>query len=284
MNDFEKIKSLMPLDIQPQTLQVVSERTKDRMKAYIISMINDHESTVATRKIMQSIRHTESNVQPFIFPAVVPLTLQSTMTTLFGKSTVPNIGWTYPTKDEENRYDLKTGLQLSAYKTADLHKRISCTLSHYSLWLHCYNSGEPIMILEHDAFFTRKFDYKDIKDSFTGHILGLCHPVGATRKANVYQDAVRSYHNDLEKKLKAALPYSIQSAPTIDKNVVPQGIAGNSAYIIKPEGAAKLIALTAEHGLWPNDAIMCKQLMPSKLQIVYPYYTKVQGLISTTSL
>ena len=105
MNDLEKIKSLMPLDIQTQTLEVVSERTKDRMKAYIISMINDHESTVATRKIMQSIRHTESNIQPFIFPAVVPLTLESTMTTLFGKSTVPNIGWTYPTKDEENRYD-----------------------------------------------------------------------------------------------------------------------------------------------------------------------------------
>ena len=35
--------------------------------------------------------------------------------------------------------------------------------------------------------------------------------------------------------------------------------------------------------MWPNDAVMCKQLFPT-LQVVYPYYTTIQhGLKSTTT-
>jgi GR25 family glycosyltransferase involved in LPS biosynthesis len=69
----------------------------------------------------------------------------------------------------------------------------------------------------------------------------------------------------------------------IDDDKIPQGLAGNSAYIIKPEGARRLLELVKEYGLWPNDAIMCRQLI-SKLGITKTYYTKVQGLESTTSL
>jgi len=69
--------------------------------------------------------------------------------------------------------------------------------------------------------------------------------------------------------------------PDIDEFNVPQGLAGNSAYIIKPAGANNLLNAVKEHGLWPNDAIMCKQLIP-RLGVTKEYYTRVQGLPSTT--
>jgi len=72
----------------------------------------------------------------------------------------------------------------------------------------------------------------------------------------------------------------IQPVPTIDEFNVPQGLAGNSAYIIKPAGAKAVLDATKEHGLWPNDAIMCKQII-NNLGVTKTYYTRVQGLPST---
>ena len=64
---------------------------------------------------------------------------------------------------------------------------------------------------------------------------------------------------------------------------VPQGLACNSAYVIKPSGAKKMIELTKEHGMWPNDALMCKQLI-STLGVTRNFYSTIQGLRSTTTL
>ena len=64
---------------------------------------------------------------------------------------------------------------------------------------------------------------------------------------------------------------------------MPQGLAGNSAYIIKPAFAKKLIDKLKEKGGWPNDSLMCKQFFPDQLKVVYPYFTKVQGIQSTTT-
>jgi hypothetical protein len=153
---------------------------------------------------------------------------------------------------------------------------------------------EPIMVLEHDSIFNRKFDYGNINDRFTGNIMGINDPKGATRKANVYDiNCKKRYKNILngwkdrnkgKGKQKTPPEYQLFTAPNVDgDNQVPQGLAGNSAYIIKPQGASNLMGLVAEHGIWPNDAIMCKQLMPKQLMQIYPYVTSVQGLRSTTS-
>ena len=75
----------------------------------------------------------------------------------------------------------------------------------------------------------------------------------------------------------------LQPVPTVDDAEVPQGLAGNSAYLITPKGAKKLLDKVREVGIWANDALMCKQFFPW-MQVVYPYYTTIQrGLKSTTS-
>ena len=74
-----------------------------------------------------------------------------------------------------------------------------------------------------------------------------------------------------------------QLVPYVDSDrQVPQGLAGNSAYIIKPTGANHLIGLVKEYGLWPNDAIMCRQLVTG-LGVTKKFYTNTQKLKSTTT-
>jgi len=64
--------------------------------------------------------------------------------------------------------------------------------------------------------------------------------------------------------------------------MVPDGLAGNSAYVIKPFAAQELINKYHELGVWPNDATMCIQLFPY-LEEYYPFITKVEQEISTSS-
>ena len=268
----------LPIEVDNPTLEKVIERVKYRMDAYIISITNNHESTVATRRLLLSIKESKSDINAFIYDAVTPKNLGECMNKVFPKSSIlPPISYTYPT--EGSRFDMKSGLQLSAYPTKDLRKRISCFMSHYNLWLKCITDDKPIMILEHDALFINKFEYSKIEDRFNGDILALNSPIGATRRATLYDSKVKERHEKKANKKES----SVILVPWIDDKIVPQGLPGNSAYIIKPAGAKKLVELTAEHGIWPNDAIMCKQLMPGKLQQVYPWYTKVQKIDSHTS-
>ena len=76
---------------------------------------------------------------------------------------------------------------------------------------------------------------------------------------------------------------AFQLTPYVDEDMkVPQGLAGNSAYFIKPEGAEQMISLVYKYGMWPNDALMCRQLV-NGLGVTRKFYTKVQGLKSTTT-
>ena len=179
------------------------------------------------------------------------------------------------TEKELNQYSYPIGESVLCKKSnlvlhgrgygSNIKAKVACALSHKRLWERCVELNEPIMILEHDTIFTRFFEPFD----FEGDILGLNDPRGATRKSNVFHD-------------KVSAKEGVSDCPMVDYQNVPQGLAGNSAYIIKPSGAKHLLNLIDEYGFWPNDAIMCNQLCPNMLKVVYPYYTKVQGMKSTT--
>lgn len=179
---------------------------------------------------------------------------------------IANLIWNYPWQGEVN--DFATGLKKSAYTTKNPKSRIACACSHYALWTLA-SITEPILILEHDAYFIDKIDF-DLNDT-KAEILGINNPINATRRARMYWDKIMEN------------PLQYQLVPWIDEFNIPQGLAGNSAYIIKPEGAKKMLALVKEYGLWPNDAIMCRQLI-STLGVTKKFYTGVQGLPSTTTL
>jgi GR25 family glycosyltransferase involved in LPS biosynthesis len=229
------------------------------MKAYIITVKGNEISTKGAKNCLNSFSKVKNDFPIEIFDAV---TADMAQTVMFGNG----LKWTYPWEGKQTC--LASGLIKSAYATANKDNRIACAMSHWLLWKECVKKDKPILILEHDALFIKKVDYKAILKS-NYDIIGINSPASATRRAHQFHDIVQS---------KAAW---IQPVPDIDEFNIPQGLAGNSAYIIKPTGAKNLLNTVKKYGVWPNDAIMCKQLIPN-LGVTKTYFTRIQGLPSTT--
>ena len=180
------------------------------------------------------------------------------------------VAWTYPLDEHQDGLDLKTGLRLTHYKTENHSNRVACMISHMRCWQKAIELNQTIVVLEHDALFTDTLCPEDLTSEWKGGIIGLNDPRGATRRSQEFHRKVSSY-------------VGLQPVPSVDDWDVPQGLAGNSAYMISPKAAKKLLNKVKEIGMWPNDALMCKQLFPW-LEVVYPYYTTIQkGLKSTTT-
>lgn len=230
------------------------------MKAVSIVIKDNAISELGYSRLVESSKAVGNDFEIEKYDALIPTNVDQFMTGL-------GLKWNYPWEGEV--VDFATGLKKSAYKTTNPKARIACACSHYYWWQYSYTLDEPILILEHDAYFINKIDFDpaDVK----ADIIGINNPLGATRKAQLFYDTI----------MQSTASY--QLAPMIDNIYVPQGLAGNSAYIIKPAGAKKMVELVSQYGLWPNDAIMCRQLVP-KLGVTRKFYTNIQGLKSTTSL
>ena len=229
------------------------------MKAYGITIRGNTVSEAGFKRLVKSSKDVGNKFNINRFEAITPDYVDINMET-------QKLKWNYPWVGKE--IDLATGLLKSAYRTKNPKARVACALSHYLLWRTCVKLDEPLLILEHDAVFIQAVDF-DVNDS-NMFIVGINNPLGATRKS-------REFYTEIVNNEKW-----IQLAPTIDSYEVPQGLAGNSAYIIKPVGAQKMLDAVKQYGLWPNDAIMCKQLVP-RLGVTKKFYTKIQGLESTTT-
>jgi len=230
------------------------------MKSFIITIRDNELSEKAADKCIESSVKVGNAFTIEKFDAIIPKQVDGLMSRY-------HLQWNYPWVGEQ--FDFGTGLKKSAYKHVQPKKIIACALSHYRLWKDCSELNEHFLILEHDAIFTDRLDPHYIVAS-RFNAVGINNPLGATRKAQVFYESVQ-----------AEKERSIIAIPTIDEISIPQGLAGNSAYIISPDGARVMLDLAHQYGLWPNDALMCKQLVP-RLGVTTKYYTKVQGTQSTT--
>lgn len=231
------------------------------MKTYAITIKNNSISEGGFDKLVSSSSDVGNTFDINRFDAIIPSQVQPLMKQYSMK-------WNYP--DVGSILDPWTGLRKSAYGGRDPLKRVACSLSHYLLWEMCVESNEPLLILEHDSAFVKRLDPTPIIDSKFG-IIGINSPINATFAFERYDQMIQRGTDE------------IQQAPMLVSKEVPQGLAGNSAYIVKPYAAKHLIDLCRKYGLWPNDAIMCQQLCDF-LGVSRTYYTKVQGLKSTTTL
>jgi len=230
------------------------------MQAYAI-VIKDHDvSENAFEKMVNSSKNVGNEFEIKRFDAIIP----SKAKYILENTT---LRWTYPW--DNPRTDITSGLKLTPYSTRDRWARIACALSHLDLWKNVAMSGESTLILEHDAYFINRFDFDP--DKTNASVIGINNPLGATRKSKLFHNIIQNNSSEL------------QDVPIIDSMDIPQGLAGNSAYILKKCGAIQLQNAVKEHGLWPNDAIMCQQLI-SNMKVTKKYYTKVQRIRSTTTL
>lgn len=248
------------------------------MKAVIITMINDSYSSHLSRIAAGTIQSTKSLIDYTLFPATVPDTITDDLEKVSFIKEPSKLKWSWPIDSKQDGYCLSTGLYKKAYAANDQRKVIACMVSHMRAWQHCIDINQPLMILEHDVVFYKRFSYTQIESQFSGGVVGLNLPLGATRKARKYEEGLLESVGDVNKRTLTQVP----SVDNLGDIPLPQGLAGNSAYIIKPWAAKELLKKVEEIGMWPNDALMCKQLFPW-MQQVYPYYCKVYSKAKSTT-
>ena len=171
--------------------------------------------------------------------------------------------WTWANNNTSPAVCPHTKLKQRPY--GKLAAKIGCSMSHYLLWRHCIDLDEPILILEHDAVFIAPLP----EVSFS-KIIQINDPAGATPHGKAWSDA-------MVKRGPGVFPVS-----HVFPDDVPDGLAGNSAYLVKPRAAEGLCSAFHDIGVWPNDATMCRQLF--ELQELYPFVTRVEQEESTTSV
>ena len=154
------------------------------------------------------------------------------------------------------------GMNHHSYGGSD-DARIGCALSHLELWMAANFYQKPILILEHDAVFVKKFEPISFKSACM-----INDPRGATPRGEYW-------HSVMQKQGPGVWPKT-----RIFDDSRPDGLAGGSAYVINPKAAKRLLELVSEHGLWPNDAMLCRQFIPD-LEQHYPYITEVRAEKST---
>lgn len=230
--------------------------------AYVIRIRGHGVSLEASSNMMVSSKNVGNDFDVLPFDATTPEDVADLLMS-------SGFNWTYPWHGEVK--DMRSGLTLRGYETAIPQRRIACFFSHYRLWKGVVENDEPTLIFEHDAIFTSRLP-TDLLLNSKYDIIGLNDPRGATRLSHKFWQIMCNGKSDV-------IP-----VPKIDSPMVPQGLAGNSAYFIKPAGAQKLLDLVKEHGAWPNDAIMCQQLMPRQLGVLRVPVTGLQKVESTTTL
>jgi GR25 family glycosyltransferase involved in LPS biosynthesis len=228
-------------------------------------MTNNEVSLGAFTKLQDSSYRVGNDFRPEIFEATIAENAEDHLSKLL-------LEWNYPWEGVVT--DLKTGLKKSAYPTRNRLNRIACAISHYRLWAVCVKTDKPMLIMEHDAIFIQRLRYDNLLEDNHYNIIGINNPIGNTRKSHEFHKILQQ---SVDRENTGIIP-----VPTIDNFDIPQGLAGNSAYIIKPKGARMCIKAASEHGLWPNDALMCKQLIPH-MGVTKAYYTNTQRVVSTTT-
>lgn len=237
------------------------------MKAAIIVLENHPVSEIGFKKLRESSERVGNQFEGERFDAVTPDRALSVLADL-------GLTWNFPMTGEV--LDPETGLRKRAYSGKDPRARIACFCSHYMLWQKCAAAQEPILILEHDALFMSRFTPED--ERFSLGFTSINDPRGATRKGNLYHRELKARWSE---HLGSVVPVSLVDLG--DDPNVPHGLPGNSAYVVHPAAAIAAMSRAEKYGAWPNDALVCHQLLPGKLYASPFYRTTIQNLPSTTS-
>jgi glycosyl transferase family 25 len=137
-----------------------------------------------------------------------------------------------------DRYNIDKFLN---YTIIDKPGHQGCFLSHFELWLKCVELNQPVIILEHDGIFTRPLP-EDVLDHFN-EVLRL----------DCYQWFKEGYNDQVKSSLDQPVDYCRR--PT-DYEYHSSGgyYVGAYGYIVKPQGAKKLIDHAQQNGAVCTEA------------------------------
>ena len=158
-----------------------------------------------------------------------------------------------------------------ASKEAEHAGQQGCFLAHFKLWKHCIYLNEPIVICEHDGVFIREIP-TDILNKFEDilRLESFHHWM-----PNYLQDTLNSTKNKVSvKTLKTKYRYHY---------------VGYYGYIIKPQGAIKLVNQAKSHGIKSVDRFIdnrivdVKSVTSSIVMLDETYIGKVKELSTTAT-
>lgn len=190
------------------------------MKCFIIYNPNDPLSSRLMKESVDSCK--PYNINPVPFPGV------------FGKNVDIVI--------EQEK--LKPSKLKEEYTQGDK----GCFLSHYLLWRKCAEDQIPYLILEHDIHMVRGVP-EDILDHFDELCnLDLC---GSLRKE--YDKYIECMNKTGIPKVKKLFNENLAAKDATWRRAKEKNVSGAHAYIIKQEGAKKLIDAAKTFGFLPTD-------------------------------
>ncbi len=225
------------------------------MKAFVITIKgNDYSEACAQRCIASAKRY---GVEVEKFEAVAGETAVRNLMESCG------LQWSWPNVEPD--ICPYTRMRRHIYKTAAPYARMGCALSHFLLWQRCLADDAPYLILEHDAVFVRGLP--EMPAGFGAVMLN--NPEGATPRGGWWKKQIEAKGPGVHRKTK------------VFDDERPDGLAGNSAYIISPKAAHACINAYERYGVWPNDATLCRQLVGNLME-VYPFVTEVRQTQSTS--
>lgn len=224
------------------------------MKAFVITLAGHAYSEAKAKRCIETARDV-GGIEVERFRGVDSANALSMMAE-------HGLRWTWAKNNTAEDVCKITGLRQRPY--GSLLPKIGCAMSHFVLWAWCVHESEPFLILEHDAVFERKFESFEFRS-----ICQINDPAGATPRGLWWHQRMRDRGPGVFPKTH------------IFPDDVPDGLAGNSAYMVTPNAAHDLVMAARRIGLWPNDALMCRQLFD--LQELYPFVTHVEQEVSTSS-
>ncbi len=130
---------------------------------------------------------------------------------------------------------------------------LGCFLSHYFLWNKCLDLNKPIGVLEYDAVLIKTIT-NNILNQFDDYL-----NLDYTRHCYFKDSYNKEYLTqiDLEKDKKVEVKSLLENQKAKNKHsfkyINNNHIRGAHGYIIKPQGAKKLIEATKKYGILPAD-------------------------------
>lgn len=195
------------------------------MKAYVITIMDNEKSVQVAKRCIASAAKQNIQVEHW-------------------KATTPN---DHPIDKLINENVQIAGLHETYSRIANCAAAFH---SHFSLWKHCIDINEEVMILEHDAVFVGNLPEKIY--------FNKCISLGAP-----------SYG-------RFNIPPSFGVNPLTSKRYFP----GAHAYIMKPSGAKEIIQHACEVMARPTDVFLNVDSF-SWLQEYYPWPVEAQDSFTT---
>lgn len=257
-----------PVEAEP------SEPVPPRIKGLIITEVNDSGSMYAARRCGISIEKTKSEIDYTWFPATLPSTVARDLKKITYLENPELLPWTWPTKKEDECIDFKTGLYKSFDPKADQSKLISNAVSHMRAWQYCIDVNQPVIIMNHDTVWTRKYIHENLdrentyltkEDTrppknaiFKGGIVTLRNAASQGKEFK----GIGKYNQMVDLR-----PRGLSSIISVDfvgynRDNYPQHIIDEGTYLITPWAAKKLLDQIQYNGMWPVNVLMNIQLFP----------------------